>query len=137
MKKNVIAILLAACMLLALTACAAKAPAADTASDNTAADTAPAETPAATKAPVEATEAPAEAPAESAEITVTDLIGREITVTPGSYRRVVCIGAGALTYLIRRFGGYPEGVSIAILTMNLLTPFIGDLTKRKTLGGVK
>ena len=45
MKKNVIAILLAACMLLALTACAAKAPAADTASDNTAADTAPAETP--------------------------------------------------------------------------------------------
>ena len=46
MKKNVIAILLAVCMLLALTACAAKAPAADTASDNTAADTAPAETPA-------------------------------------------------------------------------------------------
>ena len=31
MKKNVIAILLAVCMLLALTACAAKAPAADTA----------------------------------------------------------------------------------------------------------
>ena len=47
MKKNVIAILLAVCMLLALAACAAKAPAADTASDNTAADTAePAETPA-------------------------------------------------------------------------------------------
>ena len=46
MKKNIIAFLLAACMLLALTACAAKAPAADTASDNTAADTAPAETPA-------------------------------------------------------------------------------------------
>ena len=32
----------------------------------------------------------------SAEITVTDMIGREITVTPGSYKRVVCIGAGAL-----------------------------------------
>ena len=30
------------------------------------------------------------------EITVTDMIGREVTVTPGSYRRVVCIGAGAL-----------------------------------------
>lgn len=53
---------------------------------------APAETPAATETPVEATEAPA----ESAEITVTDLIGREITVKPGSYQRVVCIGAGAL-----------------------------------------
>jgi len=33
MKKNVIAILLAACMLLALTACASKAPAADTAQE--------------------------------------------------------------------------------------------------------
>lgn len=28
--------------------------------------------------------------------TVTDLIGREVTVCPGSYSRVVCIGAGAL-----------------------------------------
>ncbi len=32
----------------------------------------------------------------SGEITVTDMIGREVTVTPGSYKRVVCIGAGAL-----------------------------------------
>ena len=30
------------------------------------------------------------------EITVTDMIGREVAVTPGSYSRVVCIGAGAL-----------------------------------------
>lgn len=30
------------------------------------------------------------------ETTVTDMIGREVTVTPGSYKRVVCIGAGAL-----------------------------------------
>ena len=29
-------------------------------------------------------------------ITVTDMIGREVTVIPGSYSRVVCIGAGAL-----------------------------------------
>ncbi len=29
-------------------------------------------------------------------IKITDMINREITVTPGSYRRVVCIGAGAL-----------------------------------------
>lgn len=28
--------------------------------------------------------------------TVTDMIGREVEVTPGSYKRVVCIGAGAL-----------------------------------------
>ena len=34
--------------------------------------------------------------AKAEEITVTDMIGREVTVTPGSYTRVVCIGAGAL-----------------------------------------
>ena len=34
--------------------------------------------------------------AESGEITITDMIGREVTVVPGSYQRVVCIGAGAL-----------------------------------------
>ena len=32
----------------------------------------------------------------SGEVTVTDMIGREVTVVPGSYTRVVCIGAGAL-----------------------------------------
>lgn len=31
-----------------------------------------------------------------AETVITDMIGREVTVTPGSYTRVVCIGAGAL-----------------------------------------
>lgn len=36
------------------------------------------------------------APTEPAEITITDMIGREVTVIPGSYKRVVCIGAGAL-----------------------------------------
>ncbi len=37
------------------------------------------------------------AQAESAqEIVVTDMIGREVSVIPGSYQRVVCIGAGAL-----------------------------------------
>ncbi|MEA4895447.1 MAG: ABC transporter substrate-binding protein [Oscillospiraceae bacterium] len=39
---------------------------------------------------------PVNSPAESAEITITDMIGREVTVTPSSYKRVVCIGAGAL-----------------------------------------
>jgi len=33
---------------------------------------------------------------QSAEITLTDMIGREVTVIPGSYKKVVCIGAGAL-----------------------------------------
>ena len=34
-------------------------------------------------------------PGEKA-ITVTDMIGREVSVTPGSYERVLCVGAGAL-----------------------------------------
>ena len=34
-------------------------------------------------------------PSES-EITVTDMIGREVTVKHGSYKKVVCVGAGAL-----------------------------------------
>ncbi len=38
-----------------------------------------------------ATEAVAEGP-----VVVTDMIGREVEVIPGSYERVVCIGAGAL-----------------------------------------
>ena len=33
---------------------------------------------------------------QTEEILITDMIGREVTVTPGSYQRVVCIGAGAL-----------------------------------------
>lgn len=34
------------------------------------------------------------------------------------------IGAGIITMLIRLWGGYPEGVSFAIVLMNLLTPLI-------------
>ena len=64
----------------------------------------------------------------------TDYVTTPIT---GKGRVFFCVGAGLLTFAIRQFGGYPEGVSIAILTMNLLTPFISDWTKKKTLGGVK
>ena len=35
-------------------------------------------------------------PSTDKEITVTDMVGREVAVNPGSYKRVVCIGAGAL-----------------------------------------
>ena len=35
-------------------------------------------------------------PSTGKEITVTDMVGREVAVDPGSYKRVVCIGAGAL-----------------------------------------
>lgn len=46
-------------------------------------------------------------------------------------------GCGIITVLIRVFGGYPEGVSFAILLMNILTPYICRWTRRKPFGGVK
>ncbi|MBQ9134336.1 MAG: RnfABCDGE type electron transport complex subunit D [Clostridia bacterium] len=47
--------------------------------------------------------------------------------------------AGVLTVVIRFYGNYPEGVSFAILFMNILTPFIDKWTARKPFGtgGVK
>ncbi len=47
------------------------------------------------------------------------------------------LGAGILTVLIRQFGNYPEGVSFAILLMNILTPQIDKLLTRSPLGGKK
>ena len=77
--KKILTLLLAAALVLSLAACGATPT--------------PTETTAATEA---VTEAPTAAATETSEITVTDMIGREITVTPGSYQNVVCIGAGAL-----------------------------------------
>ena len=79
--KKILALLLAGVMLLSLAACGSEK----------AAETKSTEAPVTTAAP-ETTAAPT----ESAEITITDMIGREVTVTPGSYQNVVCIGAGAL-----------------------------------------
>lgn len=47
------------------------------------------------------------------------------------------IGAGVITVLIRFWGVYPEGVSFAILLMNIVNPFICSLTARKLFGGEK
>lgn len=89
--KRTLALLLALLMLLALCACGQTEEAEKT--------EAPSEETAQTEETeelekTEETEEPA--PAEPEEIVITDMIGREVTVTPGSYQRVVCIGAGAL-----------------------------------------
>ncbi len=44
------------------------------------------------------------------------------------------VGAGLITFLIRYFGVYPEGVSFAILFMNILTPYISSWTKHRVFG---
>ncbi len=73
MKKRLMALALALIMILALAACTPKTPepAGPAEPDPPAVDT-------------------------PEEITITDMIGRAVTVTPGTYKRVVCIGAGAL-----------------------------------------
>ena len=47
------------------------------------------------------------------------------------------LGAGLITFMIRYFGVYPEGVSFAILFMNIVNPYIEKLTARKIFGGTK
>lgn len=53
---------------------------------------------------------------------------------------IYSVGAGILTMLIRKVGGYPEGVSYSILLMNILTPLIDKYVTPKVFGvagGVK
>ena len=51
-------------------------------------------------------------------------------------RIVFGLGAGMFTVLFRVYSSYPEGVSFAILLMNILTPYINKLTERIPLGAV-
>ena len=47
---------------------------------------------------------------------------------------IMGIGAGIITTLIRFKGGYPDGVSYAILLMNVATPLIDKITYPKPFG---
>ncbi len=60
------------------------------------------------------------------------------TTPPTKWGKVIFgVGCGVITVLIRVFGNYPEGVSFAILFMNILTPYISAWTRRKPFGGAK
>jgi len=50
---------------------------------------------------------------------------------------IYAIGCGAMVVLIRQFGNYPEGVTYAILLMNIVTPLLDRALKRKVYGEVK
>jgi len=50
---------------------------------------------------------------------------------------VFAIGCGLITFIIRYFCAYPEGVSYSILCMNLLVPMIERMTLNQPLGGKK
>jgi electron transport complex protein RnfD len=51
-------------------------------------------------------------------------------------RLIFGVGCGLFTVLFRFYSSYPEGVSFAILLMNILTPYINKFTMSKPLGGV-
>lgn len=59
-----------------------------------------------------------------------------VTSPSHSFGKIIFgFGAGLITVLIRFYGNYPEGVSFAILMMNILNPYIESWTGRKLFGG--
>jgi len=64
----------------------------------------------------------------------TDYVTTPVTVKG---KIIFGIGCGLITFVIRNFGGYPEGVSFSILLMNMLTPYIDMITRTKPLGAKK
>ncbi len=61
----------------------------------------------------------------------TDYVATPLTVKG---QVIFGIGCGLFTGIIRIWGGYPEGVSYAILMMNAATPFIDRYTKNRIYG---
>lgn len=46
-------------------------------------------------------------------------------------------GVGLIIFIIRTFGAYPEGVTYALMFMNILTPLIDRFVRPKVYGEVK
>jgi len=63
----------------------------------------------------------------------TDMVTSPMT---GKGMIIFGMGIGLITIIIRLFGGYPEGVSFAILLMNAGCPLIDKYTKPKAFGRV-
>ena len=51
-------------------------------------------------------------------------------------KAVFGVGCGLITFVIRKFGSLPEGVSYSILIMNILVPYINKFTLSKPFGFV-
>lgn len=61
-----------------------------------------------------------------------------VTSPSSSWGKVIfAVGAAFLTVAIRLWANYPEGVSFAILLMNILNPYIESIPSRKLFGGKK
>ncbi len=64
----------------------------------------------------------------------TDMVTSPIT-RRGKW--IFAVSMGVLTFVIRTWGGYPEGVSYSILIMNMFVPLIDRYTIPKVFGAVK
>ena len=64
---------------------------------------------------------------------ITDYVTTPINNTG---KMVFAFGCGIITVLIRFWGAYPEGVSYAVLIMNILSPYIEKLCTKKPFGKV-
>lgn len=49
-------------------------------------------------------------------------------------RFIYAVGIGVIIYVIRSWGGYPDGVAFAVLLMNMAAPLIDHYTKPRTYG---
>ncbi len=61
----------------------------------------------------------------------TDPVGGPTTIKG---KLIYATGAGIFTYLIRTFGGFPDGVAFAALFMNICVPLIDTWTQPKVFG---
>ncbi len=49
-------------------------------------------------------------------------------------RIIFAAGVGLLTWVIRTFGGYPDGVAFAVLLMNMVVPLLDQYTRPRVFG---
>ncbi|MBF0246804.1 MAG: RnfABCDGE type electron transport complex subunit D [Alphaproteobacteria bacterium] len=63
-------------------------------------------------------------------------IATDLVTSPSSPlgKIVFGVGCGALAYIIRTWGGYPEGIAFAVLIMNAATPLIDRYIKPRVYG---
>jgi electron transport complex protein RnfD len=57
--------------------------------------------------------------------------------TTANGRLIFGLGCGAITFLIRNYGGFPEGVCYAILFMNVCSPLIESYVRPRRFGVVR
>jgi electron transport complex protein RnfD len=63
----------------------------------------------------------------------------DLVTTPVAHKGMIifAVGCGLITALIRRYGGYPEGVNYSILLMNTAVPLIDRYTRPRKYGFVR